>query len=195
MGHLHGVARPARDAMRRCTHESRRARPWGRAAAWLAVPRPVLLRHLRSRELARDAARGCRRRSSSPGSTRSRSCRGRSCPTGRSTSSTACRCSSAPIARELDTHAKRLLTAQVVAIACFLLFPLRFTFERPETGGVFGDLFTRWRPSTSRSTRRRRCTSRCSSFSGRCSRASSAALARVLLDAWFALIGVSVLTT
>ena len=43
--------------------------------------------------------------------------------------------------RELDTHAKRLLTAQVVAILAFLLFPLRFTFERPETGGAFGDLF------------------------------------------------------
>jgi len=42
---------------------------------------------------------------------------------------------------ELDTHAKRLLTAQVIAIASFLLFPLRFTFDRPETGGVFGDLF------------------------------------------------------
>jgi protein-tyrosine phosphatase len=42
---------------------------------------------------------------------------------------------------ELDTHAKRLLTAQVVAIASFLLFPLRFSFERAETGGALGGLF------------------------------------------------------
>lgn len=43
---------------------------------------------------------------------------------------------------ELDTHAKRLLTAQVIAIASFVLFPLKFSFERPATGGVFGDLFS-----------------------------------------------------
>jgi hypothetical protein len=43
--------------------------------------------------------------------------------------------------RELDTHARRLVTAQVVAIACFILFPLRFTFVQPETNGVFGVLF------------------------------------------------------
>src|ERR1044072_4204087 len=42
--------------------------------------------------------------------------------------------------RELDTHAKRLLTAQVVAISSFLLFPLKFTFERAQPGGVLGDL-------------------------------------------------------
>jgi hypothetical protein len=42
---------------------------------------------------------------------------------------------------ELDVHAKRLLTAQVVAIASFLLFPLKFSYERAETGGVMGDLF------------------------------------------------------
>ena len=30
---------------------------------------------------------------------------------------------------ELDTHGRRLLTAQIVAVACFILFPLRFTFR------------------------------------------------------------------
>jgi membrane-associated phospholipid phosphatase len=42
---------------------------------------------------------------------------------------------------ELDAHARRLLTAQLLSVACFLLWPLRFSLERPETGGVFGWLF------------------------------------------------------
>lgn len=42
---------------------------------------------------------------------------------------------------ELDRHALRLLSAQVIAVACFLLWPLRFSFERPDTRGVFGWLF------------------------------------------------------
>lgn len=42
---------------------------------------------------------------------------------------------------QLDTHARRLLTAQVVAVCCFLLFPLRFSFERPPIEGFFGSLF------------------------------------------------------
>lgn len=43
--------------------------------------------------------------------------------------------------RELDTHALRLLTAQVVAVSVFLLFPLRFSFERLPVEGAFGWLF------------------------------------------------------
>ncbi|HGM5578423.1 TPA: phosphatase PAP2/dual specificity phosphatase family protein [Pseudomonas putida] len=43
--------------------------------------------------------------------------------------------------REMDRHALALLTAQVVSVTCFLLWPLRFTFERPELAGVFGWLF------------------------------------------------------
>ncbi|MBB4127698.1 membrane-associated phospholipid phosphatase [Xanthomonas translucens] len=42
---------------------------------------------------------------------------------------------------ELDIHAKRLLTAQLLAVGCFLLWPLRFSFERPPSDGVFGWLF------------------------------------------------------
>lgn len=43
--------------------------------------------------------------------------------------------------RELDTQGLRLLTAQAIAIACFLLWPLRFSFQRPDSDGVFGWLF------------------------------------------------------
>ncbi|CAM5770140.1 ser/threonine protein phosphatase [Labrys miyagiensis] len=35
---------------------------------------------------------------------------------------------------ELDTLGRRLLTAQLIAVACFILFPLRFSFARPEIG-------------------------------------------------------------
>jgi hypothetical protein len=42
---------------------------------------------------------------------------------------------------ELDTHALRLLTAQIGAVTCFILFPLRFTFVRPEATGLDGLLF------------------------------------------------------
>jgi len=42
---------------------------------------------------------------------------------------------------EVDCHGRRLLTAQLISVACFLLFPLRFTFERPVTDGLFGWMF------------------------------------------------------
>ncbi len=43
--------------------------------------------------------------------------------------------------RELDTHAKRLLTAQAVAVTCFVLVPLRFAFTHPAADGVWGIMF------------------------------------------------------
>lgn len=43
--------------------------------------------------------------------------------------------------REMDRHGLRLLSVQLVCIACFLLWPLRFTFERPELSGLFGWMF------------------------------------------------------
>jgi membrane-associated phospholipid phosphatase len=42
---------------------------------------------------------------------------------------------------ELDSHAKRLLTAQVIAVVCFIAFPLRVSFARPQTTAAFGPLF------------------------------------------------------
>jgi len=96
---------------------------------------------------------------------------------------------------ELDAHARRLFTAQVVAVSCFLLFPLRFTFQRPEMDGLFGLLFDLL-----------------GAFDKPFNQAPSLHIAllvilwvcfahhvrghwRWLLHGWFALIGVSVLTT
>ncbi|GLS22787.1 ser/threonine protein phosphatase [Labrys miyagiensis] len=36
---------------------------------------------------------------------------------------------------EVDTLGRRLLTAQLIAVTCFILFPLRFSFAKPEIGG------------------------------------------------------------
>jgi protein-tyrosine phosphatase/membrane-associated phospholipid phosphatase len=38
---------------------------------------------------------------------------------------------------ELDTQARRLLTVQVIAITCFILFPLTFSWPKPEVTGFF----------------------------------------------------------
>lgn len=39
---------------------------------------------------------------------------------------------------ELKQQALRLLFAQIISISCFLLFPLKFSFERPPLDGFFG---------------------------------------------------------
>jgi Dual specificity phosphatase, catalytic domain len=41
----------------------------------------------------------------------------------------------------LHAHGRRLLTAQLVAVSCFLLFPLGFTFARPDSDGIPGMFF------------------------------------------------------
>lgn len=42
---------------------------------------------------------------------------------------------------ELKQHALRLFSAQIIAVSCFLLFPLKFSVERPEINGFFGFCF------------------------------------------------------
>jgi len=41
----------------------------------------------------------------------------------------------------LLAHARRLLMAQLISVACFIAFPLRFAFERPAVDGLPGQLF------------------------------------------------------
>jgi hypothetical protein len=42
---------------------------------------------------------------------------------------------------QVHTHGKRLLTAQLIAVSCFLLFPLGFSFGQPHADGAPGVLF------------------------------------------------------
>ena len=42
---------------------------------------------------------------------------------------------------QLRAHVQRLLAVLAISLACFALWPLRFTFERPPTEGVIGALF------------------------------------------------------
>lgn len=97
---------------------------------------------------------------------------------------------------DLLDHVKRLLTVQLISIACFVAWPLRFGLERPDAGGVAGALFTLLM-----------------GFDKPFNQAPSlhigllvvlwavyakhlrGTLARAVLHAWFAAIGVSVLTT
>jgi 1-acyl-sn-glycerol-3-phosphate acyltransferase len=96
---------------------------------------------------------------------------------------------------ELHLHAKRLFAAQALSVSTFLLVPLRSSFDRPETSGIFGSMFNAL-----------------AAFDGPFNQAPSLHLSlavilaarysahlegigRSLLRAWFMLIGVSVLTT
>lgn len=42
---------------------------------------------------------------------------------------------------ELKQHTLRLLSAQLIAVFCFLTFPFKFEVQRPELEGIFGTLF------------------------------------------------------
>jgi protein-tyrosine phosphatase len=45
-------------------------------------------------------------------------------------------------AREVDRHAQRLLGTQLISVAGFILYPLRYAFEKPAADGLFGALFS-----------------------------------------------------
>jgi len=97
--------------------------------------------------------------------------------------------------RELDTHAKRLLTAQLVAVAFFVAIPHRFSFERPVADGIFGTMFDLLmgfdRPFNQIPSLHIALAVILWALYAR----KVNGLARILLDVWFMLIGASVLTT
>jgi protein-tyrosine phosphatase/membrane-associated phospholipid phosphatase len=96
---------------------------------------------------------------------------------------------------ELFTHAMRLFAAQVISVACFLAFPLAFSFARPQVDGLFGWMFDvlagfdkpfNQAPSLHIALLAILWVLYARHLSGP---------ARWILHCWFALIGVSVLTT
>jgi protein-tyrosine phosphatase/membrane-associated phospholipid phosphatase len=97
--------------------------------------------------------------------------------------------------RELDAHARRLFSAQLVAVSCFLLFPLRFTFQRPEMDGLFGLLFDLLGAFDKPFNQAPSLHIALLVILWVCFARHVQGLWRWLLHGWFALIGVSVLTT
>lgn len=96
---------------------------------------------------------------------------------------------------ELDRHALRLLSAQLVAVGCFLLWPLRFTFTRPEMDGVFGLLFEILGAFDKPFNQAPSLHIALLVILWVCYARHVRGLWRGLLHGWFALIGLSVLTT
>ncbi|WP_063549014.1 phosphatase PAP2/dual specificity phosphatase family protein [Burkholderia territorii] len=97
---------------------------------------------------------------------------------------------------DLLDHVKRLLTVQLVSVACFVAWPLRFGFERPDAGGVAGALFTLLmgfdKPFNQAPSLHIGLLVVLWAVYAKHLRGTAA---RLVLHAWFAAIGVSVLTT
>jgi hypothetical protein len=97
---------------------------------------------------------------------------------------------------ELDTHGRRLLTIQAICVVCFVLFPLRFTFERPPIAPgipafLFDALLSFDKPfNQAPSLHIALCV-----ILGALYARHVPGWVRPALVAWFVLIGVSVLTT
>lgn len=96
---------------------------------------------------------------------------------------------------ELKSHALRLLSAQVIAVCCFLLWPLRFTFDRPELDGVFGWLFAVLAEFDKPFNQAPSLHIALLVILWVMYQRHSQGLWRWLVHGWFALIGISVLTT
>jgi protein-tyrosine phosphatase len=97
--------------------------------------------------------------------------------------------------QELKRHALRLLTAQLVAVSCFLIWPLRFTFARPELDGVFGWLFDVLAGFDKPFNQAPSLHIALLVVLWSCYQRHVQGIWRVLMHGWFALIGISVLTT
>lgn len=96
---------------------------------------------------------------------------------------------------ELDAHAKRLLTAQLAAVACFLALPLRFAFDRPPADGWAGALFALLGSFDLPFNQLPSLHIALGVILWSLFAARLRGMARILLDVWFILIGVSALTT
>lgn len=96
---------------------------------------------------------------------------------------------------ELKRHALRLLSAQLIAVSCFLIWPLRFTFARPELDGVFGWLFDVLAGFDKPFNQAPSLHIALLVILWTCYHRHLQGIWRGLMHAWFTLIGISVLTT
>ena len=96
---------------------------------------------------------------------------------------------------ELKRHALRLLTAQLIAVSCFLIWPLRFTFARPELDGVFGWLFDVLAGFDKPFNQAPSLHIALLVILWTCYQRHLQGIWRTVMHGWFALIGISVLTT
>lgn len=97
--------------------------------------------------------------------------------------------------KELDMHARRLLTAQVICITAFLAWPLHFTFTRPPSDGLYGAMFDLLMGFDQPFNQAPSLHIVLLIVLWSCYAHHVHGWPRRVLDAWFALIGVSVLTT
>lgn len=95
----------------------------------------------------------------------------------------------------VDRLGLRLLTAQVICISCFLLWPLRFTFDRPALDGLFGLMFDVLMGFDKPFNQAPSLHITLLVVLWACFAQSAIGVWRVVLHAWFSLIGLSVLTT
>lgn len=98
-------------------------------------------------------------------------------------------------AKALDTLGLRLLTAQVICISCFMLWPLHFSFVRPELSGVFGSMFDILMGFDKPFNQAPSLHITLMVVLWACYSRYLTGFWRTLSHVWFALIGVSVLTT
>ena len=96
---------------------------------------------------------------------------------------------------ELNTHAKRLLAVQIFSVAVFLLYPLRFSFERPAVTGLFGSMFHALTMFEQPFYQAPSLHLGIGAVLWARYSAHSTGLRRVLLQAWLILAGISTLTT
>jgi hypothetical protein len=96
---------------------------------------------------------------------------------------------------ELDLHGKRLVAIQLFSVACFLAFPLRCSFERPPVSGWSGDLFGALLSFDRPFNQAPSLHVGLAAILWTRYRDHTAGALRIILAAWFVLIGVSTLTT
>jgi membrane-associated phospholipid phosphatase len=96
---------------------------------------------------------------------------------------------------ELDVLVRRLVTAQIIGVACFLLFPLKFAFPQPRTYGIPHVLFRALAAVDRPFNQAPSLHIALLVILWWLYEKHVRGLARTLLHPWFALIGISVLTT